>query len=163
MPDGIALAPPALVAYLRAEGIDPEILAPGVPMPTVPLAAAAIGVEPSAIIKSLVFQSKDGRCVLAVASGPDRVSKAEVAVAAGFDSCALASPETVLEVTGFPAGGVAPVGHRTPIPVVLDRRVTMLGEVYGGAGSEELLLRLSVKNLLRLTNATIADISQPVG
>lgn len=163
MPDGLSVAPPALIAYLRDHGIEPEILAPGVPMPTVPLAAAAIGVAESAIIKSLLFQTKDGRCVLAIASGPDRVSRAAVAAAVGYPSCGLASPEVVLAVTGYPAGGVSPVAHREAVPVVVDRRVTELAEVYGGAGSEKLLLRLSTADLLRLTRAVVADILQPVG
>ena len=46
-----------LRAYLTEHGVVARIVSPGVPMPTVPLAAAAIGVHESQIIKSVLFQS----------------------------------------------------------------------------------------------------------
>lgn len=35
----------------------------------------------------------------------------------------LASPESVLQISGFPVGSVPPFGHRTPVPVLLDASV----------------------------------------
>ena len=65
----------ALVAYLRERGVDTELLTPGVPMPTVPLAAAAIGVTEDQIIKSLLFRDSRGDLVLAIASGTARIDR----------------------------------------------------------------------------------------
>ncbi|NEQ18816.1 MAG: hypothetical protein F6K28_01855 [Microcoleus sp. SIO2G3] len=62
-------------------------------------------------------------------------------------------------VTGFPAGWVSPVGHATSIPVVIDRRAAELQTVYGGGGTEDVLLRIRPRDIIRLTNATIADIT----
>jgi prolyl-tRNA editing enzyme YbaK/EbsC (Cys-tRNA(Pro) deacylase) len=148
----------ALVASLRDAGVDAELLAPGVPMPTVPLAAAAIGVREEQIVKSLLFCDKSGRCVLAIASGTARIDRARLAAVTGLDRPRLADPATVLAVTGFPAGGVAPVGHATDLRVVIDRRAAALDVVYGGGGSEETLLRISPREIIRLTNAETVDI-----
>lgn len=157
--DAEPVAPPqALVEFLRRAGIDHAFAAPGVPMPTVPLAAAAIGVADEAILKTIVFQSPDGACVAAIASGTGRIDRRKLASVAGFPSLKMASPDVVLRDTGFPAGGVSPVGHAVSIPVVIDERVMLLGEAWGGGGDERLLLRLRPADIARLTGATVADI-----
>ena len=116
----------ALLALLRSEGIDAALIAPGCPMPTVARAAAAIGVSEEQIVKSLLFQDAGGRLVLAIAAGTARVDRRLLAKAAQLDRPRLADPATVLDATGYPAGGVPPVGHRTAIPVVIDRRAAAL-------------------------------------
>src|SRR5215216_2942034 len=128
--------PAHLLAYIADNGIDAEILVPGVPMPTVPLAAAAIGVSEVAILKSLVFTAPDGQLVLAIAAGPARIDRQRLAEAVALPKLKLADPSVVQEATGFPAGGVAPIGHRTPLTVVLDQGAAALGIAYGGAGTE---------------------------
>ncbi len=153
------IAPPTtLVAYLGDAGIEHEFVTPGVPMPTVPLAAAAIGVADAAILKTIVFQSPNGDCVAAIASGTGRIDRGKLADVAGFPALKMAAPEVVLRVTGFPAGGVSPVGHTESIPVVIDERVMMLPEAWGGGGDERLLLRLRPADIRRLTGAAVADI-----
>ena len=71
----------------------------------------------------------------------------------------LADQATVLAVTGFPAGGVSPVAHATPIRVVIDRRAAALDVVYGGGGAEDVLLRIRPRDIMRLTSAEVADIA----
>jgi Cys-tRNA(Pro) deacylase len=149
----------SLLAYLRERGVESALLAPGVPMPTVPLAAAAIGVNEEHIIKSLLFRDSRGDLVLAIASGTARIDRALLATATGLDRPRLADPATVLAATGYAAGGVAPVGHATPVRVVIDRRAADLEVVYGGGGTEDVLLRISPRDIIRLTGAEIVDIT----
>ncbi len=153
-----ALPPARLAQFLAQSGIDHEFVAPGVPMPTVSAAAAALGVPEAAILKTLVFEAPDGSCVIAVASGPNRVDRRKLAAVVGVPRLVLASPETVLRVTGYPAGGVAPVGHATAIQVIVDRAVLDLSVAWGGAGDESLLLRIDPSDIVRLTDGVVADI-----
>jgi Cys-tRNA(Pro) deacylase len=148
-----------LIAYLTEHGIDAALIEPGVPMPTVPLAAAAIGVEEDQIIKSLLFRDANGDCVLAIASGTARIDRNLLAQTCGLVKPRLADPATVLSITGFPAGGVSPVGHVTSVRVVIDRRAADLQTVYGGGGTEDVLLRISPRDIIRITKATIAEIT----
>jgi prolyl-tRNA editing enzyme YbaK/EbsC (Cys-tRNA(Pro) deacylase) len=152
-----------LRSYLAATDVVAEIIEPHVPMPTVPLAAAAIGVREEQIIKSVLFRTKPGEVVLAIASGTARINRDLLAQITGLPGLKLADAQTVLARTGYPAGGVAPIGHATEFPVVIDLRVLELNVVYGGAGSEETLLRISPIDIERLTGAIVADIvSTPV-
>ncbi|HEY8448288.1 MAG TPA: YbaK/EbsC family protein [Thermomicrobiales bacterium] len=153
-----ACVPERLLQWLREHGVDAELLRPGVPMPTVPLAAAAIGVPEEQIIKSLLFADGNGSSVLAIACGMSKVDRQRLAAASGLTRPRLADPATVLAVTGFPAGGVAPVGHRTPVRVIVDRRVAEQNVVYGGGGAEDALLRIAPRDILRLTNGFVADL-----
>jgi Cys-tRNA(Pro) deacylase len=145
--------------YLRSSGIDYEFLKPGKPMPTVPLAAAAIGVDEAQILKTLLFEEKDGNVVLVVASGPLPVDPAKLAAASGLDQPRLARATKVLQLTGFPAGGVPPVGHTTSIRTLIDDRVMQLDVAYGGGGHEDVLLRIRPADILKLTNGEIVSVT----
>ena len=150
--------PAELVAYLRAHGVEAKVIAPGVPMPTVQLAAAAIGVAENHILKSLLFRDQAGKLLLAIACGTGRIDRNRLAAVTGLDRPRLADAATVLAATGFPAGGAPPIGHSTPIPVVVDRRVAKLDVAFGGAGTEDALLRIRPEDIIRLTGARVADI-----
>jgi Cys-tRNA(Pro) deacylase len=153
--------PPHLQAFLQEHGVDHEIVAPGVPMPTVPAAAAAIGVEVDQILKTLLFDDGNGGFVVAIACGTGRVDRARLAAVSGAKKLRVADAPDVLRVTGYPAGGVAPLGLPDHLPVVVDTAVTMLPVAWGGAGREELLMRVAPADIVRLNNATVADIVSP--
>lgn len=150
--------PPGLLAWLHALGIDCEVLAPGLPMPTVPLAAAAIGVTVDEIAKTLLFEDRSGRHVRVIARGEDRIDAALLAEHANLDRPRLAKPATVLDILGWPAGGVSPVGLRTPVPTIIDTGITVCGMVYGGAGTHDTLLRIRPSDILALTCGTVASL-----
>ena len=150
---------PRLRSFLAEHAVRAEILAPGVPMPTVPLAAAAIGVREEQIIKSVLFEDRNGAVVLTIACGTARIDRHRLAEATGIPGLKLADAATVLAATGYPAGGVSPVGHATRMPVVIDQRVMSWEHVYGGAGTEETLVMISPIDIVRLTGAVVADIT----
>lgn len=159
MSDVSALAPAHLMSFLEREGIPPVFVAPGVPMPTVPSAAAAIGVKERQILKTLLFCSRDGDCVVAIACGPKKVDRQRLADVSGIANLRVASPDQVLAVTGFPAGGVAPVGFATEVPVVVDEAVMELAVAFGGGGCESLLLQIDPVQIVRVNNAQVASIT----
>jgi Cys-tRNA(Pro) deacylase len=151
----------ALLAYLERYDCPATLHQPGVPMPTVPLAAGAIGVSPDQILKSLLFVSDTGAVVLAIASGTGKINRARLAAVSGAAKLKMADAATVQRVTGYPVGGVAPVGHAEPVPVVIDERVMALPVAFGGGGAEDVLLEIDPSAIQRLTGATVADIADP--
>lgn len=155
-----SLAPAQLTDFLTRHHLDAEFLAPGVPMPTVPSAAAAIGVPEEQILKTLVFADGNGGHVVAVANGVARVDRARLAEVCDVARLRVATPEAVLAVTGYPAGGVSPLGLPLGTRVVVDTAVTHLATAYGGGGHEELLLRVVPADIVRLHQAVVASIVQ---
>jgi prolyl-tRNA editing enzyme YbaK/EbsC (Cys-tRNA(Pro) deacylase) len=122
-------------------------------------AAAAIGCEVAQIAKSMLFRAADGRPVLVVASGVNRVDEKKVAALIG-QKIKRAEADFVLAHTGTAPGGVAPVGHVTPPVTVLDRDLQQFGEIWAAAGSPNAVFALTPADLVRLTGAAFADVAK---
>ncbi len=148
-------------AALECLGIDAEIVSPGSPMPTVPLAAEALGCTVEQIIKTVVFATRDLHAVIAIANGTRRIDRRRLAEAVGAASLKLADPEFVLDVTGYPAGGVSPIGIRTAgVPVIVDIAVLDQDSDYGGAGTEDDLLHSTTGILIGVTGGRVCPIAR---
>jgi prolyl-tRNA editing enzyme YbaK/EbsC (Cys-tRNA(Pro) deacylase) len=150
-----------LLAFVDQAGSDASIVTPPADASTVEAAAAALAVPRSRIVKSLLFESRQGDVLLVIAGGESRVDRQRLARAAGLGHLKLASPQRVLAVTGFAVGGMPPVGHRPDLSVIVDCRVFDEPVVFGGGGRSDLLLRIRPDEIVRLTNACVADVADP--
>src|SRR6187399_2917147 len=103
----------------RAAGIDVEPVRFPEATKTAADAAAAIGCDVGQIVKSLIF-AVDGEVVLAYVSGSNQLEERKLAVAAGGLECQRVDADLVRERTGFPIGGVPPIGHITELRVFID-------------------------------------------
>jgi prolyl-tRNA editing enzyme YbaK/EbsC (Cys-tRNA(Pro) deacylase) len=121
-------------------------------------AAAAIGCTVAQIAKSIVFRSGDG-VVLVIASGVNRVSVAKVAAALGSQP-KRADGDWVRAQTGFAIGGVAPLGHLAAPRILFDQDLLALDPIWAAAGSPSHVFRTDPASLLRITNATVADVAE---
>jgi len=152
-----------LADYLRAHAVDAELVYPGQETPTVPAAAAALGVPEGRIVKSLLFQGRDGDTVLVIARGTAKIDRRRLAEASGLRKPQLAPPDVALRVTGYPPGGTPPVGHVMPVRVLIDAEVLEEPVVYGGGGRVDAMLRIRPADIQRLTRAEVADLCQQDG
>ncbi len=150
----------ALRAFLARHGVPGELVRPGAEMPTVARAAAALGVAPAQIVKSVVFQhKKDARRVcVAIVAGDARVHPGKVARALDLSQLKLASAGAALEATGYAVGGIPPLGYPLALPVVVDQRVLAHAVVFGGGGDEHHMLRIAPADIVRATSAVAADV-----
>jgi prolyl-tRNA editing enzyme YbaK/EbsC (Cys-tRNA(Pro) deacylase) len=122
-------------------------------------AAAAIGCDVGQIAKSMVFRATDGRPVLVVASGANRVDERKVAALLG-QKIKRAEADFVLLHTGVAPGGVAPVGHPAPPITLLDRDLEVFETIWAAGGSPNAVFALTPADLVRLTGADFADIAR---
>ena len=151
-------APAQLLAFLIEHEIEAQFIAPGTPMPTVVAAAAALGVPEEQILKTVLFAAEDDAYVVAVASGTRRINRERLAQAANLARPRAASPTTVFAVTGYPAGGVAPLGLPAGLPVIVDEHVAALSLAFAGGGTDDLLLQLNPADVIQHNNAKVAQI-----
>jgi prolyl-tRNA editing enzyme YbaK/EbsC (Cys-tRNA(Pro) deacylase) len=151
--------PDDLTRFIREHDIAAELLPMPVETPTVPAAAAALGVQPAQIVKSLLFLVRDAP-VLVIACGDTPVDRRALAdrFGVGKKQIKLADAETVLMQTGYAVGGVPPFGHRLAAPVLLDRAVGHWDLIYGGGGDDRTLLRVAPDELARITGAEWIDL-----
>jgi prolyl-tRNA editing enzyme YbaK/EbsC (Cys-tRNA(Pro) deacylase) len=146
-------------AHFESLNIDIPILETAENTATVALAAAAHGVEPGRIAKTLAFALNDQRVVLLVARGDARIDNAKFKTALGKGK--MLSPDVVADITGHPVGGVCPFGLAQPLPIYLDVSLQAFDEVLPAAGSVNSAVRISVTLLAQITRGTWVDVCRP--
>ena len=113
-------------------------------------AATALDVEIGAIVNSLVFDSA-GQPVLILTSGSHRVDVDLVADLHGLPPLERATPEFVRTHTGQAIGGVAPVGHPTPLRTLIDEELAVHDEIWAAAGHPHAVFPTTYDELIVLT------------
>ena len=141
-------------ARRRGLGIEPRSFLEGTK--TAADAAAAIGVEVGQIVKSLVFLV-DGVPTMALVAGDNRLDEAKLAAAAGGAEVVRPDGDAVRAATGFPIGGVPPLGHDLPIHV--DRDLLRYDVVWAAAGTWTDVFAITPDDLVRATGGTVAELS----
>jgi prolyl-tRNA editing enzyme YbaK/EbsC (Cys-tRNA(Pro) deacylase) len=144
---------------LRDLGVAGEVRELPGSAPTAAAAAAQLGCELGAIANSLVF-SADGAPLLVMTSGAHRVDTAKVASLVGASEVARANARSVREWTGQAIGGVAPVGHPSPIRTLVDTWLDKYDEIWAAGGHPHTVFPTSYGELLRITNGTPADVGE---
>ena len=143
-------------AYFAAHAPDVSIIEQGVSTVTVMEAAAALGVEPARIAKTLSLRVGD-QVILVCARGDARLSNGKAKAALGAKPRMLGAHE-VEELTGHPVGGVCPFGLTTPLPVYCDLSLKAFATVFPAAGSRTASVELTPDRLAALTGASWVDI-----
>ena len=137
--------------YLEEKGFLDRVIEPEVSTATVELAAAAVGVEPGRICKSLSFLIED-RPVIILAEGMARVNNKKYK--AQFGKKARMIPrEKVEEYIGHEAGGVCPFGLNSEVTVYMDESLRRWDVVYPAAGNDHSAVRLTPDELMMLSGA----------
>ena len=147
-------------AALEESGLDPDIRRTSDQTRTAEQAAAVMGCALDQIAKSMIFQgTESGQVYLFLTAGGNRVDAAKAAALAG-EPLGRADAAQVRAVTGFAIGGVAPVGHLTPIPAFLDPRLTEFETIWAAAGTPHHLFPIDPGTLVRLTSAAEGDFTE---
>jgi prolyl-tRNA editing enzyme YbaK/EbsC (Cys-tRNA(Pro) deacylase) len=166
---------------LEAAGVTPEIVVLGEHARTAAAAAEQLGVEVAQIANSLVFAvpadaptadaapaggdpatEADGdgrRAVLVMTSGAHRVDLVSVAAILGVERLERADPDLVRRATGFAIGGVAPVGHTSPLQTLVDVTLARHDDVWVAGGHPRTVFRTTYDQLLLLTGGQAAEVA----
>jgi prolyl-tRNA editing enzyme YbaK/EbsC (Cys-tRNA(Pro) deacylase) len=144
--------------FLAERAPDLEILEATTSTATVALAAAAHGVEPARIAKTLSLKL-GGEVVLLVMSGEARLDNRKYKDRFGAKAKMLDADE-VLEATSHPVGGVCPFGLPRPLRVYADLSLRAFDVVVPAAGDTHSALRIAPDRLVALSGAQWVDVAQ---
>jgi len=122
-------------------------------------ASQVSGVPLSEIIKTIVFVDQEAKPMIAVVQGDRNVSRHKLEHCSNSKSVRLASDDAAKVATGYPPGGIPPVGHKKKLPVFLDEGVISHEYVWCGGGARSKLVRLKTEDIVKLSAATVCDIS----
>lgn len=122
---------------------------------TVADAAAALGVEPGRIAKTIALKVGE-RVLLLVTRGDARLNNLKCKEAFG-GRIRMLDPEETLRLTGHVVGGVCPFGLATPLSVYADVSLRAFASVYPAAGSRNASLEIAPERLAQVTEASWVD------
>jgi prolyl-tRNA editing enzyme YbaK/EbsC (Cys-tRNA(Pro) deacylase) len=143
-------------AALDAGGVTGEIRELG-DCRTAQAAAEAVGVAVDQIVKSIIFRGEaSGTAVLFLTAGGNQVDAAKASALVG-EALGRADADLVRAQTGFAIGGVAPVGHLSPIRAWMDPRLLDFAEVWAAGGTPRHVFPVPPADLPRLTGAVVAE------
>ena len=144
-----------VIAALEAAGVSAEVLETGEETRTAEQAAAAAGCALDQIVKSILFRGEvTGGLHLFLTAGGNRVDPEAAARLTG-EPMGRADGVLVRQVTGFAIGGVAPVGHLSPLPAWADPRLIEFEVVWAAAGTPRHIFPVAPEVLLRLSGARL--------
>lgn len=143
-------------AWLAEHAPDLRLIAVTQSTATVTEAAAALGVAPARIAKTLAVRAGDETFLL-VARGDARLDNAKTKAEFRARPRMLGSEET-LAWTGHPVGGVCPFGLARPIPVYCDVSLRAFDLVYPAAGSLNTSVEVAPARLFDLVGTRWVDI-----
>lgn len=124
-------------------------------------AAAARGVEPRQIVKTMVVRVSDGDHRFVLVPGDREISWPKLRALLGVNRLSMPSADAAYAVTGYERGTITPLGSAAPLPVIADASVT--GPISLGAGAHGAALGVDAAALLAALDATVADVTDPAG
>lgn len=143
-------------AALEAAGIDTQIEELG-DCRTAADAAASVGCEIDQIAKSIIFRGEEsGTAILFLTAGGNQVDAAKASALAG-EALGKADAALIRSQTGFAIGGVAPVGHLSPIRAFMDPRLAQLPRVWAAAGTPRHVFGIGPADLEQISGAQLSD------
>ncbi len=121
---------------------------------------SGIGCQVAQIVKSLLFVV-DGQPVMALVSGANQLDERKLAALRGVGRKQVkrANADTAKEATGFSIGGVPPFGHKSALPVYVDRDLTRFEVVWAAAGTPFAVFAITPQELVRASGGEVVDLA----
>jgi Cys-tRNA(Pro)/Cys-tRNA(Cys) deacylase len=147
------------LAAVEAAGLAHRVIRHG-PVRSLAEAAEARGVQPAAVVKTLVVRRGDGDFLFVLVPGDRTISWPKLRELLGVSRMSMPDAATALEATGYERGTITPFGSTTAWPVVADERL-MGHEVTLGGGAHGVALAVDAAAAVNALDATVADVTDP--
>jgi Cys-tRNA(Pro)/Cys-tRNA(Cys) deacylase len=123
-------------------------------------AAAARGVAPAAVVKTIVVRLADDDFRFVLVPGDREIAWPKLRALLGVNRLSMPDAETARRVTGYVRGTITPLGSTTAWPVIADRSLT--GTVSLGGGAHGVALSVEALELVASLDAVVADVTEPI-
>jgi len=120
-------------------------------------AAASLGCEVGAIVKSLLLKTEN-TFTLCLVAGDKKVSLRKIKNILKIKDASMASANDVKNVTGYTIGGVSPIGHLKKINIFIDNSLERFTSLYAAAGHPNCVFKINFKDLQIISNGSIKDL-----
>jgi Cys-tRNA(Pro) deacylase len=145
------------LAALDAAGVPYRLIEHG-PVRSLAEAAAARGVQPADVVKTLVVRRGDDDYLFVLVPGDRAISWPKLRALLGVSRMSMPDAATAKEVTGYERGTITPFGSLRAWPVVADERLAGR-DVTLGAGEHDLAVGLAADAAMAALGAVVADVT----
>lgn len=125
-----------------------------------PEAAAALGLPPGAVFKTLITKIQERGLVVALVPVDRQLDLKALAASVGGKRAELADAAEAERATGYVVGAISPLGQRRALPTVIDQSAGTLPRMFVSAGRRGVELALRPADLIALCRATTAPIAR---
>jgi Cys-tRNA(Pro)/Cys-tRNA(Cys) deacylase len=120
--------------------------------------AAARGVQPHQLVKTMVVRVSEGEHVFVLVPGDREIAWPRLRAVLGVNRLTMASADAAYDVTGYVRGTITPLGSLTTLRVIADESLT--GRISVGGGAPGVALSVDAAELATALAATVADVTQ---
>lgn len=145
------------VAAARELGLAHTVTRHG-PVRSLEEAAAARGIEPHQLLKTMVVRVSEGDHRFVLVPGDREIAWPKLRALLGVNRLSMPSADAAYDVTGYVRGTITPLGSSTPLPVIADASIG--GRVSIGAGAHGVALTVDSGELVAALGATVADVTE---
>ena len=149
---------------LEASGLPYEITRHG-RVGSLAEAAAARGVEPRDLIKTLVVRRADDDFLFVLVPGDREISWPKLRALLNVNRLSMPDKDVAMQVTGYERGTITPFGASTAWPVVADASLTgdARRRISLGAGAHGVAATVPAEAALVHLAAQVADVTELLG
>lgn len=145
------------IAAAQELGLEFDVIRHG-PVSSLEEAAAARGVTPAQVVKTLVVRLSDDDFRFVLVPGDREISWPKLRSLLGVNRLSMPSAEVAHDVTGYVRGTITPLGSSNAWPVVADAAVQ--GTVSLGGGGFGVALTVDSEALVNALGAQVADVTE---
>jgi Cys-tRNA(Pro)/Cys-tRNA(Cys) deacylase len=122
------------------------------------------GIELQQLLRTIVVRRGADDYVFVLVPGGRRIDWPKLRAHLGTRRLALPDAEEAKAATGYERGTITPFGASRAWPVIADMSLESSGDrVAIGGGAHGVNMHMSAADLLRATDATVADVTEPEG
>ena len=122
-------------------------------------AANSLNCEVGAIVKSLLIKIEND-FLLCLVSGDKRCSLNKLKKISEKKNVRMASADEVKSQTGYPIGGVSPVGHINKIQIFIDDSLSRFKDIFAAAGHPNVIFKINYEKLIQISKGNVKDITE---
>lgn len=144
---------------ITSSGLAFEVTEHG-PVSSLEEAAAARGLTPEQVLKSIVVRRGEGDFLFVLVPGGRSISWPKLRGFLGVKRLSMPSADEALAITGYPRGTITPFGSQTQLPVIADAAIPG-GRVSIGGGAHGTAFTVDAEDLVHTLAAVVADVTEP--
>jgi Cys-tRNA(Pro) deacylase len=129
------------------------------PVTSLAEAAAARGLEPRQIVKTMVVRVADGDYRFVLVPGEREIAWPKLRMLLGVNRLSMPPADEARAVTGYVRGTITPLGSLQALPVIADASIN--GPVSIGGGDHGVAFTVEAADLLAVLQAEVADVTEP--